>query len=114
MLPVQPGVNVEDELKRLLDAEARAEDIARKADTQREAMIEAAMAEAREAEARFEARIPSIRAGFMDKAGAQAEQTLKALKRRHEERHNELRTQAMAREDEAVEAALALLIDPQR
>ena len=98
-------------LKRLLDAEVRAEQIARQADEAREKLIRSALLEARAIENRFEARIPELHASFREKAEARADQTISELKRRFDERHLQLRNQAEQREQEALDAAFALLID---
>ena len=101
-------------LQRLLKAEAEAEAIAKRADDERTRIIQTAEAEAQAAERRFEERIPSIRASFVDKTVASAEQTLVELKRRYEERHTELRAAAEDREASAVQAVLAILLDTEK
>jgi vacuolar-type H+-ATPase subunit H len=102
---------MDDTLQRLLDAELRAEKIAQQAEAERERIIQGALFEARAEEDRFEARIPDLHASFIEKAQARAEQTVAELKRRYDERHTNLRTLADEREDDALEAAFALLID---
>ena len=104
---------MDDTLKRLLDAEVRAEKIARQADQARERLIQSALLEARAEEERFEARIPELHASFQKKSDARAEQTNTELKRRYDERHMRLRNLAEEREDEALEAAFELLTDPE-
>ncbi len=99
-------------LKLLLDAELRAEEIAKQADKAREQLIQSALQEARAEEERFEARIPELHQSFREKAEARANQTISELKRRFDERHTQLRDMAEAREEEALEAAFKLLIDP--
>jgi vacuolar-type H+-ATPase subunit H len=105
---------VEDELKRLLDAEARAETLVDQANTEREAIIHRAREDARIAEERFEARIPELRASFLDKAEDRAAQAVAELARRYEERAARLRALAQDREHEATEAAVAWVLDPDR
>ncbi len=105
---------MEDVLQRLLKAESEAEAIAGEANAQRERMVEQALEEARAAEERFEARVPSLRASFIDKAEAQAETTLVELTRRYEERYTELREAAAAREQEAIDSVIEILLDPDR
>ncbi len=102
---------MDDTLQRLLDAEMRAERIARQAEAEREHIIQGALLEARAEEDRFETRIPELHAAFIEKAEARAEQTVAELKRRYDERHAKLRTLADEREDEALAAAFTLLID---
>jgi V/A-type H+-transporting ATPase subunit G/H len=104
---------MDDTLQRLLDAEVRAEKIAQQADVERERMIQGALMEARTEEERFEARIPDLHASFVEKAESRAEQTVAELKRRYDERHAQLRSLADEREDDALDAAFALLIDPE-
>lgn len=104
---------MDETLKRLLEAEVRAETIARQADEAREHLIQSALFEARAEENRFEARIPELHAAFTEKAENRAGQTNNELKRRYDERHTQLRDMAQAHEEEALDAAFALLIDPE-
>lgn len=104
---------MDDQLKRLLDAEKRAEDIAHQAEEDQERMIQAALREARHAEERFQARTPDIHSSFLEKAEARAEQTVKELRKRYDERHVQLRELAEQREAEALDAAFAVLADPE-
>ncbi len=99
-------------LKLLLDAEMRAEQIAKQADKAREQLIQTALQEARAENERFESRIPELHHAFREKAEARADQTISELKRRFDERHTQLRNLAEAREKEALEAAFNLLLDP--
>lgn len=105
---------MDDALQRLLETERRAEDIARQAGEDKERAIADALAEARRLEQQFQERIPELHAGFLEKARARAEQTVTELRKHYDERHARLREQAEARETQAVEAALALLSDPER
>ena len=105
---------MDETLKRLLDAEMRAERIAQDAEQERERIIQAAMADARAEDQRFTARVPDLHRGFIDKAQERAEQTIAELKRRYDERHVQLRDLAEQREDEALEVAFTLLVDPAR
>lgn len=105
---------VEDELKRLLDAELRAEALVEQANTEREAIIHKALEDARHAEERFEARIPELRASFLEKAEDRAAQAVAELTRRYEERAERLRALAREREREATESAVAWVLDPDR
>jgi vacuolar-type H+-ATPase subunit H len=105
---------MDDTLKRLLDAEMKAEKIARDAEQEQERIIQSAMREARSDEERFTARIPDLHRGFIDKAEERAEQTIAELKRRYDERHVQLRETAEQRENDALDAAFSLLLDPSR
>jgi predicted nucleic acid-binding Zn-ribbon protein len=102
---------VDDQLKRLLDAEKRAEQIARQAEEEQDRTIQTALREARAEEERFQARVPEIHSSFLEKAEARAEQTVKELKKRADERHTQLREMAEEREAEALEAAFSVLTD---
>lgn len=105
---------MEDELQRLLDTELQAEALVREAELKREKMIRQGLDDARTAEQRFEARLPELRASFMEKADERAHQAVAELARRYEERRARLRALAQEREQEAIQAALALLLDPGR
>lgn len=105
---------MDDTLKRLLDAEIRAEKIAQEAEQEQERIIQAAMRDARTQDEQFTARVPDLHWSFINKAEERAEQTVAELKRRYDERHVQLRDTAGKRENEALEAAFALLLDPAR
>lgn len=105
---------MEDVLKRLLEAEARAEAMVAGATAKREQIIRQATEEARAAELRFEQRIPEIQGSFASKAQERAEQAIAELKRRYEERHKSLRALAERQSQEAVNAAVAILLDAER
>lgn len=102
---------MDDTLKRLLDAEIKAEKIAQEAEQAQERVIQSAIRDARTEDERFTARIPDLHRGFINKAEERAEQTVAELKRRYEERHVRLREAAEQREQEALEAAFALVLD---
>ena len=102
---------MDDTLKRLLDAEVRAETIAQQAEQGQERVIQQAMQDARVAEERFRASIPELHRSQIDKANERAGQTVAELRRRYDERHIQLRDMAEQREDQALDAAFALLID---
>ncbi|MES9869119.1 MAG: ATPase [Sedimenticola sp.] len=101
-------------LQRLLDAEVKAERIAKDAEAERERIIQGALLEARAEETRFESRIPEIHASFVDKAEERADQIINEMKRRYDERHTQLRNLAEKHEQEALDAAFQLLMDPTR
>jgi V/A-type H+/Na+-transporting ATPase subunit G/H len=102
---------MEDVLKRLLEAEARAEALVADASAKREKLIRQATEEARTAELRFEERIPEIRGSFLGKAEERAQQAVAELRRRYEERQRHLRTLAERQAQEAVNAAVGVLLD---
>ncbi len=101
---------MDDTLKRLLEAEMRAERLAQEAEEEAARLIQAAVAEAKAQEERFRARIPDLHRGFIQKSAERAEQTIAELKRRYDERHIQLRNLAEEREDEALAAAFDILL----
>lgn len=105
---------VEDALKRLLQAELDAEALVDQANEERERLIRQALEDARMAEQRFEARIPELQASFLQKADERSGQAIAELVRRYHERAQELRALARDREAEAITAAAALVLDPER
>lgn len=105
---------MDDTLQRLLDAELRAEQLARQAEHDQERLIQDAMSEARAEHERFTERVPALHQAFISKAEERAEQSIAELRRRYDERHTLLRDQAEHREEVALEAAFQVLIDPER
>ncbi len=101
-----------DPLHRLLEAEARAQAVIDHARQERERMVDDALAAARSAEARFESSRAELRAPFLKDAQGRAEQAVAELSRKVGERQRSLRELASRHESEAVDAALALLLDP--
>lgn len=104
---------MDDPLKRLLEAEARAQAIIEAASHERQNLLDQALAGARDAEARFEAGRADLRAPFLKEAQGRAEQAVAELSRKYEERQRSLRDMASRHEQEAVDAALNLLLDPE-
>lgn len=104
---------MEDVLKRLLDTETHAEAIIKAAEVEREGIVQAAMDEARQAEARFQNEAVRRRQPLMQEAEDRANQLVADLTRKFEARQRALRDQADHNEDEAIRAALALLLDPE-
>jgi V/A-type H+-transporting ATPase subunit G/H len=105
---------VDESLKRLLDAEARAEDIIANADMERQRVIDQARRESREAEQQHAERIAEIHASFLAQAEQRAQQTIAELKRRHSERSTALQNAAEQRKQQAVDAAVTLLTTTQQ
>lgn len=103
---------MDDALKRLLEAEARAQSLIEAASTERQRILDEALASARESEARFEAERADLRAPFLKEAHGRAEQAVAELSRKYDERQRSLRDMATRHEQEAVDAALGLLLDP--
>jgi vacuolar-type H+-ATPase subunit H len=105
---------MEDTLQRLLAAELRAEQIASQAELEQERLIQQALADAKAESDHFSARIPELQRSFIAKAEERADQNIAELHRRYDERHRQLRDQAEQQEDEALEAAFQVLLDPKR
>jgi len=103
---------MEDHLKRLLEAEARAQSLIDAANAERERMLDETLATAREVEARFAAGRTELRAPYLKDAQSRAEQAVAELTRKYDERQRNLREMAARHEQEAVNAALNLLLDP--
>lgn len=103
---------MDDMLKRLLDAEMRAQALVDQAFHQRDRMMEQAHEETRIAGERFKARIPEVQSDFVSKARKRADQTISELERRHEERRLELVAMAEERREDAAEAVIAFILDP--
>lgn len=105
---------MEDHLKRLLETEARAQAMIDAAAAERRRIIDEALATAHEAEARFAASRGELRAPYLKDAEARAAQAIAELTRKYQERQRGLREMAARHEQSAIDAALALLLDPKR
>ena len=103
---------MDDQLQRLLEAEARAQAVIDAARDERQRMLDDTLATVRDAEARFDAGRADLRAPFLKEAQARADQAVAELNRKYGERQRMLRDLASRHEPEAVDAALALLLDP--
>ncbi|HIE54687.1 MAG TPA: ATPase [Chromatiaceae bacterium] len=91
----------------------RAEALVTQALEEREEIARQALEEAKLAEERLEARLPEIRESFMEKARQRVEQSKAELDLRYQERSRRLSELAQEAHDEAVEAVLAILLDPE-
>lgn len=105
---------MDDTLKQLLDAELRAQKLVDRAFAERDRLTRQAQTEAKAAEQRFEKRIPEIHASFMNKAEQRAVQSIAELQRREQEKRSELESMAQERMQDAVRAALAILLGGDR
>ena len=103
---------MDDQLQRLLDAEARAQAVIDDASRERQRMMDDALAAVRDAEARFDASRAELRAPYLHEAQARADQAVAELTRKYGERQRMLRELAARHEPESVDAALILLLDP--
>lgn len=99
----------EEPLKRLLDAEARAEQVIALAEEKRQGIVEHARQEVRAQEERQAGHIREIQAAALAQAEQRAQQTVTELKRRHAERVAALRASAASMEQRALDDAIALL-----
>lgn len=100
----------DETLKRLLDAERKGQRQVDEAVQERDRIVAQARAEARQAEQRFDKRVPEIHAAFRDKAEERAQQAVAELQRRYEQYGTDAEGVAAAAEDEAVAAALERLL----
>ncbi len=105
---------MEDVLKELLDTELQAEALVKEANARYQQMIREARSEAQASEQSFAARLPALYQSHLQKVDERATQSIAELRRRYDERRNELRTVAEGREREAIEAAIGLITDPAR
>jgi len=105
---------MDDTLKRLLDAEMKAESLVTQAIEEREALTRQALNEARLAEDRLAARIPEIRSSFLDKTRQRAEQNVTEMQRRFDERAQALRSMADESREDAITAAIQIILDPEQ
>lgn len=102
---------MEDILKRLLNAELKAQEIVNQVKKERDLLINEARNEVLRAEERFNARIPEIYTSFSDKAQERADQVIHELRRRRDERCHKLESEADKRQDKAVKAVLEKLLN---
>ena len=103
---------MDNSLQRLLDAELEAEAIVRKALDRREQIMAQSLEEAHMAEARFEARIPELREAFNDKDEQRIQQTIAEVSLKYQERTQKLESMANESRQDAIDAALAILLNP--
>lgn len=97
---------MKDILKRLLDAELKAQSLVNEAKQQRDIITKEAQQEVQRAEERFNARIPELYSSFENKAQERAMQTISELQRRCDERCSALTSEAEEHHDNAVSSVL--------
>lgn len=102
---------MDDTLQRLLEAEVKADRLAKDAEVQHEASIQSAYHEVRDLDEQFTDRVPQIQSAWIDRSNERATKTIAEVERRYAERHEQLRDTAEAREEEALTAAFQVLID---
>ena len=100
-----------DSLKDLLEAEAEAEAIVARGEEERDRILQKALDDARDMERQFRDRLPELHQSFIDKAQKRAEQTIAEIKLRYDERNKMLRELASEHEQEALEHAMALILE---
>lgn len=105
---------MEDIITRLLETELQAEALVAEAKHKHDQQMQQAQDDARAAEATFELRVPELRNQYVVKERERAAQTIAELKRRYEERHREQHLLAEQRAAEALESAMAILLDAER
>jgi vacuolar-type H+-ATPase subunit H len=103
-----------DSLKDLLQAEAEAEAIVSAGEKERDRIIQKALDDALDMERQFKDRLPEMQQSFLDKAQERAAQTIAEMKLRYDERNKTLRELAGKHESEALERAIAMLVDAEQ
>lgn len=101
---------MDDTLKRLLAAESAASELIDNAQKESEHLVHTALHEAHLQEERFHARVPEMRAAYIDKSDQRASQTVAEMERRFHERFDQLRKDAEAHEESALVAAFHELL----
>lgn len=99
-------------IDRLLDAETQAEAIVDEANRRKDVLIKEAREKAGLLEQQFEANRERLRAPYLNEAEDRANDAVAGLSRKYLERQRALRELAAQHEAEAVDAALALVLDP--
>ena len=105
---------MESDLKRLLDAEHRAEALISEARQRREDRIAEATRHAAEAEANLRDSVAALRVPILKEAERRAEQAVAQRVHQYEVRQQTLRERAARNFDTAVAMAVKLLLDPAR
>jgi len=98
-------------LKDLLEAETEAEAIVSSGEVERDKIIQKSLDDALDMERQFKARLPDMQQSFIDRAQQRAAQTIAEMKLRYDERNKMLRKLADKHENEALEHAMALVLD---
>ncbi len=101
---------MDDTLRRLLEAEQKADALVNKAQADRDRIVEKALEEIKAADDRFRARIPELRESFQNKAEERAAQAIAEVRRRYSERRHELDEEIDRRRDQSVSRGLDALL----
>ncbi len=99
----------EEPLKRLLDAEAKAEQVIALAEEKRRSIVEQARQEVQAQQERHVEHVKEIQAAAITQAEQRAHKTITELRRRHAERVAAMRASAASMEQRALDEAIALL-----
>ena len=103
---------MKDTVERLLEAETRAEQVVAEARAACDRIVEEARTQAHSERQQFEKNLPKLRQEHLDQARQRAAEACREERRRHQQRSEELRATAAANRAKALDAALALLLDP--
>lgn len=103
---------MDDTLQRLLDAEHRAEKMARDAEAAYEERLRETSDEAHHLDEELTSRIPALRDTWIKRSAERAATSIAETERRYGERHEKLRQAAENNETRALDAAFVLLLDP--
>ena len=101
---------MEKTLKRLLEAEQRAEAVVRAANAKHDEIIKQAKLESQAIEQSIADQSAQIRKTHIDQAEARAQQAIIELERRSDDHQKKLRSQAQERETQALEAVYTQFI----
>lgn len=101
---------MEETLSKLLEAEDKAQKIIDTALKERDRIVREATEEAHKAEQQFNQRVPEIHRSFMEKAEDRAHHTIAEMERRFKERQSQLQSMAKENHDEALKAALVIVL----
>lgn len=99
----------EEPLKRLLDAEAKAEQVIAVAEEKRHGIVEEARLAVQAQEERHAERVKEIQTALLAQADQRAQQTVAELRRRYAERAAAMREAAVSMEQRALDAVIELL-----
>ena len=99
-------------LKRLLDAETKAQRLLDHTEGESGRIVREALTDAEAAEERFAARIPELQSSFVEKAQERAALSVGEMQRRYEDRLATINQLAEEHREEAINAAMAIILDP--
>ena len=102
---------MEETMKRLLDAEIKAEAMIKQADNESEHIVHQAVRKARLTEERFEAKVPELYRSLLQAAEKRAEQSIAEMQHCHQEQIKALKISARERKQQAIDAAYGLFLD---